>query len=246
MDFELISEEEFEGLPDDDEQCFVAYEAICRRNMNRMISDDSRGHFERHIQSQYMAGVASVAEECGIPNIPRGSYDPEHFSEIFGDFSLAVHGEIARIRVRGRHAMRSYSVQLTPKTKITIEHYIARIRETIKKSSLPDNRQKALNKKLDLLMAELEHRRLNFGPTLAVLNTVLIGLASVTTIGSEGPAAVTHIMKLIGADKETEDAAALRLAPPPKALPAPPVKPVAPMKTTVVSSTTDLEDEIPF
>ena len=33
MNFELISPEEFDNLPEDDEQCFVEFEAICRRNM---------------------------------------------------------------------------------------------------------------------------------------------------------------------------------------------------------------------
>jgi hypothetical protein len=33
MDFELISPEEFDALPEDDEQCFVEFEPICRRNI---------------------------------------------------------------------------------------------------------------------------------------------------------------------------------------------------------------------
>jgi len=33
MDFELISAEEFERLSEDDERCFVEFEAICRPNL---------------------------------------------------------------------------------------------------------------------------------------------------------------------------------------------------------------------
>ena len=52
MNFELISPEEFDNLPEDDEQCFVEYEAICRRNMTRMLNEDTRGNFDRSVQSQ--------------------------------------------------------------------------------------------------------------------------------------------------------------------------------------------------
>jgi hypothetical protein len=85
---------------------------------------------------------------------------------------------------------------------------------------------------------------------MAVLGTVLVGLANVTIIAAEGPTAVNAIMKLLTFDKETEDAAKLRLAPPRKALPAPPSA-----KATVASavgpswdaqSGGELDDEIPF
>jgi len=103
--------------------------------------------------------------------------------------------------------------------------------------------------KLDELVDELEKQRLNLGKAMAVLSMVLVTLAAATTIVAEGPSAVTHIMELIGADKESEDAAISRLAPPPKALPAPPQKPpAAPPKPRrpVLSQTAELDDDIPF
>jgi hypothetical protein len=39
MDYELISAEEFDKLPEDDEQCFVEFEAICHRNMTQMMEE---------------------------------------------------------------------------------------------------------------------------------------------------------------------------------------------------------------
>ncbi|MBV9251084.1 MAG: hypothetical protein JO320_21035 [Alphaproteobacteria bacterium] len=82
---------------------------------------------------------------------------------------------------------------------------------------------------------------------------MLVGMAAATTVAAEGPAAVTNIMKLIATDKESEDAARLRLAPPQKALPAPSKKSV--MAATRSSGKGpswdapkggDLDDEIPF
>jgi hypothetical protein len=34
MDYELISAEEYDNLPHDDEQCFVEFEAICRPHVS--------------------------------------------------------------------------------------------------------------------------------------------------------------------------------------------------------------------
>jgi hypothetical protein len=244
MDFELISAEEFDNLPEDDEQCFVEFEAICRRNMTFMISHESRSSFDRSVQAQYMAAVSAVAVECGLTNLSVSSIPPDNsdsFYDEFGQFSLAVQGEVARIRIRGRRSRNALSVQLTDNTRTKIAHYVSRLRETIDQSDLPDARKKALGGKLDELVDELGNRRLNLGKAMAVLSMVVLGLAGATTIAADGPSAVTHIMRLIGADKESEDSAISRLAPPRKALPAPPQKAPVP-----VNARDQLDDEIPF
>ena len=254
LDFELISADEFDALPEDDEQCFVEFEAICRRNMTRMINDQTSGHFDRSVQSQYMAAVSSVAVECGLPGLARQipAENDNAFYDEFSQFCLAVQGEVARIRIRSRRFRNSVSVQLADNTRTKIEHYISRLRETIDKSRLPDHRKKALRNKLDELREELGKRRLNLGKTMVVLAVVMAGLqgvANMTTIAAEGEAAIASIMKLIGVDKETEEAAVSRLAPPPKALPAPPSharpRPAVPSRAPL-RAITDLDDDIPF
>lgn len=255
IDFELISESEFDGLPDDPEQCFVAYEAIVRRNMTRLINDDTSGNFDRAVQLQYVAGVSAVAQECGIFDLPRNMVEESRFFEFFAEFSLAVLGQVNRIRIRNRRGRDPYSVLLTTNTRTKIAFHISRLRHEIEISGLSVNQKKALTGKLDELVDELGNPRIRYARTMAVLSAVLLGLAGVagaTTIAAEGPTAVTNIMKLIAQDKESEDAAALRLAPPPKALPAPPAKrpPAAPRKTASLnwdaSQGGDLDDEIPF
>ena len=243
MNFELISPEEFDSLPEDDEQCFVEFEAICRRNMTQMINDDTSNNFDRSVQAQYMAAVSSVAVECGLTNLSVSipAENSNSFYDEFSQFSLAVQGEVARIRIRSRRSRNALSVQLTDNTRTKIAHYVSRLRETVDKSDLPEARKKALRGKLDELVDELGNRRLNLGKTMAVLSMVLVGLGSATTIAADGPNAITHIMRLIGVDKESEDTAVSRLAPPPKSLPAPTRK-SPPVRVNVP----DLDDEIPF
>lgn len=252
---QLISDEDYDDLPEDDEKCFAEFENRIHSKMAIMLDDDRRSaEFYQSIRSQYMASVYSVAVECGItslPSPPQFSRDGEFYS-FYSRFELAVQGEVARIRVRGRRSRNSDSVLLIGNTKTKIQHHVSRLRQVIGTSNLPISRQQALNAKLDELMGEIEKPRLSFGKTMAVLSCVVVGLSGVaanaTIIAAEGQAAITNIMRLIGIDKESEDAATLRLTPPQKALPAPPVKTVNASrgKGPQWDAPPDLDGEIPF
>jgi hypothetical protein len=104
-------------------------------------------------------------------------------------------------------------------------------------------------------MREIEKPRLGFGKTMAVLSCVVVGLsgiaANATTIAAEGHTAITNIMRLIGVDKESEDAATSRLMPPQKSLPAPEAQIVKTVNASWGSvpqcgTSSDSDDEIPF
>jgi hypothetical protein len=253
MDYELISAEEFENLPEDDEQCFVEFESICRRSMTKMLEDDNQSSdYYSAVRGQYMSAVYAVANECGIPNIPNPPVSERDAYESYSAFVSAVHGEVARIRIRNRRSRSALSVQLTDNTRTKIQHYVSRLRDAIQNSDLPDAQKTALRAKLNELEDELRQRRLSLGKTMAVLSFVMVGLAAATTIAADGPKAITHIMQLIGADKQSEDAALSRLAPPPKALPAPPpakppaFRPKGSSRDAPPVQTADLDDEIPF
>jgi len=255
---QLISDQDYDDLPEDDEKCFAEFENRIHSKMAFILDDDRRSaEFYQSIKSQYMASVYSVAVECGItslPSPPQFSGNDEFYS-FYSHFELAVQGEVARIRVRGRRSRNSDSVLLIGNTKTKIRHHVSRLREVIGASNLPISKQQALNAKLDELMVEIDKPRLSFGKTMAVLSWVVVGLpavaANTTIIAAEGHTAITNIMRLIGADKESEDAAALRLTPSQKALPAPSAPPV---KAETASRGTgpqwdapsDVGDEIPF
>jgi hypothetical protein len=251
MSYELISEEEYNTLPfDEPDRCFVEFENIVRRNMTRMIDENSSSDFTQSVREQYMATVAAVAAECNIPNVHFDIHSQQNFWRDYTAFALAVQGEVARIRVRvGRQ--RPYSVLLTTNTRTTIEHYISRMREAVQGSSeLDTSLKKRIDEKLDQLAAELKTPRLNFGKSMAILAAVLAAIGSTVTIAADGRNAVAQIIRLIGEDKETEDAAAQRLAPPPRALPSPhPSKPPAPHQSHApkrLPQPGPIDDEIPF
>lgn len=247
MDYELISEEEYEGLPAEDDKCFVAFETICRRNMTRMIDQNTSGEFDSAVREQYMYAVSKVAEACQIPNVRFDPTEGGNFQQVFAQFCLAVQGEVTRIRILSRGERHPYSVLLTGSTRTKIEHYIGRLRDFVGKSDLDEGTKRRLNDKLDQLTAELSGHRISFAKTMALLAAVMATLGSTVTIAADGPNAVANIMRLIGEDKASEDAASQRLTPPPKALPSPAIK-TQPHKEKLVhrAAAAELDDDIPF
>jgi len=256
----LISDDGYNELPDDDDQCFVAFEVKAHARLNAMLQNESpTDDYYQTVKSQYMSAVYSAANACHITTLPAPQFeDSINFYKTFNMFELAVQGEVARIRVRGRRSIGITSVQLLDNTKTIIRHHVSRLRDIISAADLPPDRKEALNRKLEELVEALENRRLNLGKVMLALGYVVAGLASATTIASEGPAALVHIqnaviaiMTGVGADKMSEDAAKLRLAPPLKALPAPPppVEVVAARANRPSWDTPrggDLDDDIPF
>ncbi len=229
MNFELISNAEYETLPQDNEQCFLQFEEICRTNMSRVLNKDVKGE-EFYIKQQYMTLVSAVGDDCGITDLAVPTYhlsaefSSADFLNAFRDFYFRVQGQVARIRAKSRRGSDGFSVLLLPNTRTKIEFHITHIRAIIGNSPLNDDRKTSLNKRLDHFVTELSASRVRFSVVMAALVLVsssLTGLSNATTIAADGHEAVTAILKLIGADKETENAAKDRLTPPPKMLLAP-------------------------
>jgi hypothetical protein len=240
MTHDLISDDEYDSLPEDPERKFVAIERICRGSMNRMIDEHSHPEFDELIRAQYLMTVSSAATELGIdgleyPGIP-GS--PAHG---LNEFMLRANGTATRIRLRKPKLNDAHSVRLAAKTRGKIELQILKLRQMVVEADIPEPRKEALLKKLDELSMELSQPRLSFAKVFAILANVSVFVTTGTTFIAEAPQALLIINSLVGADKEAEEAESLRLgAPPvPKSLP-------APASQALISPPAPTDDEIPF
>lgn len=157
--YELVSPEDYEALPADHEECFVALETICHRNMMAIIHEDTTNEFDTAVRMEYVAIITAFAQECGITEVVA-AYGPAGSYEDFSRFLLVVRGAVAEIRFRNRGVARSTTVLLLANTKTKIEHYISRLEHAIATSDLPDNRKKALAQKIQDFRAELVQPRL--------------------------------------------------------------------------------------
>lgn len=254
---QLITREDYANLPEDDEECFLAIEEICRRNMDSVINELSREENPGPIWASYMSIVSTAALQCGIHDLsihPSITNDFERLQK----FQEALDVVTTRLHFRNRRRSGPESVQLALNTRPKIEHHVMLLRMAIEKSQLSNERKERLLNKLDELLEELNNRRLRFGRTMAILGTVLVG---VTSVGADGPetvtnitAGITSIMRLIGKDKETEEDAVRRLTPPPMALPAPSDPTPEPLSSKRKfggsfdwdQKAADIDDHIPF
>jgi uncharacterized protein (UPF0147 family) len=198
-----------------------------------------------------MALVAGAAEALEIKDIkyPDRFDDP---ADGIDEFMLAVSKAVAKIKLRNSSSTHQLSVRLGVKTRGLIERQIQKLREIISQGEIPDDKRKALLKRLDELSVELSQTRVSFAKVMAVLAHVSIGVATGTTFLAEAPHAIATISSLLGHDKAAEEAEAKRLGPPPKpkALPSP-IKPDASPDFSRASrpysqSVPIIDDDIPF
>lgn len=242
---ELISAEDYASLPEEPTAKFVAFEEICRRNMNHLIHDDSPSGFDMTLRQQYMMQVSAAAEECGVEGLeyPWGADD---LARALENFMLTASGIVTRFRLRNSGKSDAYSVRLASKTRGRIEQQIAKLRDLITNGDLPDDRRKKLMRKLDELSVELSQPRVSFGKVLAVLAAVGAGLVGTAGLLADAPHAIATITSLLGVDKEAEEAEISRLGPPPVPKALPPVPRALPAPRQGYGRVDDLDDEIPF
>lgn len=241
---ELISAKDYASLPEEPTAKFVAFEEICRRNMNHLIHDNSPTGFDMTLRQQYMMQVSAAAEECGVNGLdyPWGADD---FHRALEDFMLTATGVATRFRIRTSGKPDAYSVRLASKTRGRIEQQIAKLRDLIANGDLPDYSRDRLLRKLDELSVELSQPRVSFGKVLAVLAVVGAGLAGATGLLADAPHAIATITSLLGADKEAEEAEISRLGPPPTPKALPPVPRALPAPQQGYRNF-DGNEEIPF
>lgn len=238
MDYELISDADYDTLPADPYRKFVAIEQICRRNMTAMINNDSSGEFDQFIRLQYMTIVSAIAEELGIEGADY-HYTADNAYGSYQDFLRRVSGVVARIRLRSP-VNDQFSVRLANKTKGIIEYELDKLRTLIHASDLEEARKQRLLGKIEEFRTELHKQRLAYPPAMAALAFLAAGVAGTTSLLADAPAAIATITSLIGSDKEKEDAEVVRLGPTtvPKA--------IAPPQGAASRADRLLEDDTPF
>lgn len=239
MDYELISDDDYDTLPVEPEKRFVALEKICRSNMMAMISNDTPVVHDSELRIQYMTIVAASAEQLGI----NGINYVDHFDTVEKDlreFTRLVTGVTTKIRLRNSSGRDALSVKLANRTKGLIEDQLTKLKASVTESTLSEDKKLRLLGKIEEFRDELHKERLRFGVSLAVLASIGAMVGGGTAFLADGPAAISTITHLIGLDKESEDAAILRLQGPPKAKLI--AGPVLPSK----GSRLPMDDDIPF
>lgn len=239
MDYELISDDDYDTLPPEPEKRFTAIESICRKNMLAIISHETSPSFDAIVRTQYMTIVAASAEELGINGV---QYIDHHDSvtQDLNEFFRIVTGVTAKIKLRNSSSRDALSVRLASRTKGLIESELTKLRSSVEDSNLSDDKKTKLMAKIEEFRTELHKERLRFGVSLAVLSSISVIVGSTTTFVAEVPTAIANITHLIGVDKDKEDEEILRLEGPSKQ------KLIAGPSSPEKGNWDAMDDDIPF
>ena len=63
MNYELMSAEDYDNLPEESDLKFVEIDRICRRNLTEMINEHTDSNFDDMVHLQYMTTLANSANE---------------------------------------------------------------------------------------------------------------------------------------------------------------------------------------
>lgn len=222
MNHDLINTIDFASLPQDPHQRFLTLERICRRRVSELITSETGDHYDEAVRVQYMNIVAAAAEELGVDGV-RINYDNNSIRSQFEEFIGLVTYQSTKLNLRTTAGSDKETVLLANATRAKIELQIRRLREMILSSDLPDKRKSGLVKRLDDLSIEVVQPRPRFAVVMAVIAAVGVAASESTSFLADAPDAIMTISRLLGVDKEAEEAEQLRLGAPPavKALPAP-------------------------
>jgi hypothetical protein len=243
-EYDLIPENTYDSLPQDDHEKFVILVREAQANLARLLDQQASNEFADEIRSQFVSTIIGIAETLGVMGLPDISDDISNYKK-YQMFQVYLAGVVAKVRLQSQLVSRPFSVQLGRVTRAKIQQEIDQLRHSIGDSVLPETKRKALLDKLDELEIELSLQRVSFARTMAIAASIMTIVGGGTATLANFPKAaetIVGIIRLIGEDKANEEAERLRLMPPPKALPD-----YTKSKASRPSAfDSDLDDDVPF
>lgn len=150
----MITDEQMDSLPDDDDAAFVMYEQILRDVVRRKVSIDSYD-----IERDYVAHMLAFVDERTVPvDLPRNPpRDNREFGEWYQEFIQAVDYFKAAIRIRisVRRRKGEESIFLGPDFKTRIGGHLTAIQNIVLKSDITEQKRDAILRRLSALQDEV-------------------------------------------------------------------------------------------
>lgn len=256
---DILTAEFLAELPDDPHAAFgmvlrraYAYLAEALQAIDE-TENDNGWHAYETAQHTAMNTIIAVAKRYEIQPFasmvvpPRKGFGSEHFTEFKVDLDHYAAQLLLDNSIRGKRD----AVAIEPKVKDRLRQHVHGIRTLIDQADMPEPRRAVLHKRIAEFEAALEKPRVNVVMLAGVMVAILAGIANVTQL-ADSPAmhkVVATIMATIGEakaiDEEKRELPPVQL--PQSLLPPRPADYFAgPPRGQGVTSTADLDDEIPF
>lgn len=246
--FDLISQEEIDDLPEDNNFAFMEFVRHCRRRLDDRATqlngnDEGDWHIIQDDRQGFMNIVLAAAKRFDIepfasrPAPYRKNFDVDDYLNFLSDLDHYTTQLVLDRSIRSR----AESTALPTVSKDRIRSHLHHLRDAINSSGLNDAQKAALHRKVDEFDAELEKRRINLLAVARLSFEILAIPGAVWASYDVTTKLLTNIMQTVAEAKVVEDdQRKLPLDPKPFAL----MPPRPPGPKTGYSR--DLDDEIPF
>lgn len=157
----MITDDEIDSLPEDDEEAFVRYESIIREAVRRENTNQDYRAWD--VEREYVAHVLAFADNRSISvELPRNPpFQEDSFRDWYQDFVRAVdyYKASARLQVSVRRKRNVASIVLSLDLKTQIGGHLTAIRNIVGEADLPENKRDALYRRIASLQEEVDRDR---------------------------------------------------------------------------------------
>lgn len=249
----MVTLSEMRHLSPFDEEAFIEFESLCREKLERGLNSVGQNDSEWPYQREYMSRVGAAAEELNIEG--ASALLPEHEAGYgqndFDDFNQAVFRIVTRLQLRALRRVAKVSVEVEPADKLKLKFQVNKLKDLTASSVLDDDRKKAVAKKLDELLKEIDGPRMDLAKLMVILASAVAMMKTGQSFVIDTPEMMVSIMDTVSiiTDKEHQRHALVEHYRKPRAIEDKTEKPKAapkPRPAPVEEFSADLDDEIPF
>jgi len=153
----MISEDEIDALPEDDEAAFVQYEGIIRGAVRSANLDPNYESLD--VEMEYVARILAFVDNRALPwEIPRNPpYDDSSFSTWYRGFirSVDFHKASAQLRVAARRRRNVTSIALSINFKTRIGGHLTAIHKIVSDANVSEDQRDAIYQRINNLQEEV-------------------------------------------------------------------------------------------
>jgi hypothetical protein len=216
----MITDEQLDDLPDDNDEAFVLYESLLREQLQSRSNNDDWSD-AREYANYILAFLEYRTFDLDIPrDVPASDGD---FGKWYWLFRKAVDAEIPRIRLRIAIRKKQFVtvLRLSGDFKTQIGGHLTAIRNIAANADLGENKRDAILRRVNHLQMEVDRDRTRTEAAMALL----LEITSAVSKGAKNldPAInrMERIIRIFAATKDQEELAALTSSPERKRLQGP-------------------------
>lgn len=204
MKYVLVSEDDYDSLPEEPDLKWVELEEIARAKQIQIEGRFSEDGAYEALRLQYMAVVSAAAEELGIDGI----YFDGSIRDVQDSYYAFVRDvQSASTRIRLRHSGRKNrdTVAISENGRDIIIHQTKKLIHIVEESDLAEKEKEKYIGYARNIIEEISRPRVRISSSAKLIGSIAAGIALGTSAIADAPEAISIIIGVLGIEKNVED-----------------------------------------